>query len=146
MSTFDFIIGVDDSLNLETDYFVAQLKSRWRDAHVHFIDDENAHSLLQWRIDTGDIYILGDFSPGGITFQAHSDPNFAQVVLWYRRIVPPEHRLVHFKDSLTTLPFEVTPDMTAEEIIKASQHEFDDDEFQRFIDSMPDGSPFHSHH
>ena len=136
MSNSNIIDSLDGSLSLETDFFVVQLKNKWPDVQIHFYGAERTYPVLQWRTDT-DMFALGNFSKTGIAFQVNSDHDTAQVALWFRSIVPSDYTLTFYTTSLNTAPFELKLDMNEQDIIAATRREFDEDEFQKLIDSIP---------
>lgn len=118
------MIGQENKEVMDTDYFVDQLRKKWPEVRIHFIDDPNERSILQFRTPD-DFRIMGDFTGTGVWYTADSSSNTAQFALWYRSIAPVEWSL-HFYDSgLYFDMMHITNETTEAEIIAGFDIPFD---------------------
>jgi len=127
MSVAHIIASSDDSLKLDTQYFVEELQKRWPEARVHYITDPRANSLLQFRVDPSDedYGILGDFAASGVSFQTHSMSGITAFVQWFRAIVPSTYELILYDTPLSHEPIKLTQDITEADLIAGFKIPFD---------------------
>ena len=124
----------DIDLKTDVDHFVEQLRRQWPDAEVHFISDSTANSYLQWKIETDNNTILGDLGgQNSVWFKSYNRSDVAKFALWYRTILPYQHRLFLYKDSLSHQPIELTSHTSEVDIIAGFDIPFDSDAFDRLL-------------
>jgi hypothetical protein len=113
----------------DADAFVQQLREQWPTVQTHVIRDPNSKSVLQWKIvtDEGDT-ILGDLFGGqSVAFKGGTRSDIANFALWFRTLIPSEHRIFLYKEDLSHQPNELTDRTTLVDIIAGLKVPFDPD-------------------
>jgi hypothetical protein len=123
------VFPLNNGFQMETTYFLEQLKEKWSEVETHLITDR-VEPILQWSLTTDYLSMLGDFTGGGISYESNSLENIAKVALWFRSIVPSKERLLLLDSGLNNAAVELTENSIEADILESFNKPFDPDELE----------------
>lgn len=97
--------------------FSRQLLRRWSSARIHPISNPESPYAFDWEID-GD-RLRGSYGRDGETLvMVGEERAVAEMALWYRGLIAPEHPLLLF-DDINSISVELQHHMSVQEVVDA---------------------------
>jgi hypothetical protein len=120
--SYSYLIGPIEfpaKLEIDIDYFIQQLKTKWPDATVRQTMDQSTIYSLEWQLKTGGegaLYGGLRLSPPIVSIDGGDLSLIAEFAIWYRSIIPSEFKLYFYVSSLNREPMELKEDTKEAEI------------------------------
>ncbi len=117
--SYGYLIGPMGNSDLKVDFehIIRSLQQTWRGISVWEVSVGSY--LLRWKAEVRGFRVLGGLQSNAQTISIdHTDTTVdAEFALWYRRFVPPEHKLFLYSGPRWETPIELFPDTSVEEVL-----------------------------
>ena len=109
-------MGLHADLEIDSDYFVQQLKNRWPTAEIRY--SPSPTHVLNWKLELGAYTVLGGLQTDGQTMciEGGDAESVAEFAVWYRTLVSAQYRLFLYSGPTVNNPFELRLSATEGEI------------------------------
>lgn len=111
-------MGLSPDFELNIDILASNLKYKWDDIKIRFVETEAYAIRFELTLD-GDL-ILGGFQKDlqTLTLECINILRIAQFAVWYRELVPNEHRLFLYTGATYDAPIEIRSTASLDSIIE----------------------------
>jgi hypothetical protein len=95
--SWDFLVcpAAPGQWSLTTETLVEAVQCRWPHTQVRRVPQEFRPALLEWTVSSGEDEVTCYFYDDGqtLSFEGRDELQYAQIALWYRTVVPAQHRI-----------------------------------------------------
>lgn len=111
LQTFDFA--------LKSEYIMAEIIRQWPDIEARLYSEGDS-SGVSWDLWIEDYVVVGDFSEKHHSMFVSAPIDYAAMIaVWYRKLIPPQYRLLIVDTLSNFTPCEIQEDTTCEAIVNA---------------------------